>query len=168
MQTICIFTSFVNYFIQGYDMNTLHTLNNRVNANKAKIVDLRTKNIDIVNEAITMVNAKIEEFKTIYDVTERKAIATIQKDMFVAKNKEDKLTNEIKKAIKVVVLAHKRKVFDSILWEDMSVTKIEEVLNHLTVKEIKSITNIDDIKPLLDAHKTRKVTSLGYAKAVKK
>ena len=145
-------------------MNTLHTLNNRVNANKAKIVDLRTKNIDIVNEAIIMVNAKIEEFKTIYDVTERKAIATIQKDMFTAKNKEDKLTNEIKKAIKVVVLSHKRKVFDSILWEDMSVTKIEEVLAHLTVKEIQSIKVIEDVKDLLDTKKTRKVTSLGYAK----
>ena len=148
--------------------NTLRTLNNKVVANKAKIITLRETNVTIIEEAITMVDAKIAEFTAQYNITDRKAIKNIQEAMFEAKNKEDKLTNEIKKAIKVVVLAHKRKVFDSILWEDMSVTKIEEVLNHLTVKEIKSITNIDDIKPLLDAHKTRKVTSLGYAKAVKK
>ena len=148
--------------------NTLRTLNSKLVANKAKIVTLRETNISIIDEAIVLVNAKIEEFKIEYNISDRKAIKTIQDKMFEPKSKDDKLSNEIKKAIKVVVLAHKRKVFDAILWDDMSVTKIEEVLAHLTVKEIKSITAIDDIKPLLDAHKTRKVTSLSYAKAVKK
>ncbi len=143
---------------------TLRTLNSKLVANKAKVVTLRETNISIVDEAITLVNAKIEEFKIEYKISDRKAIKTIQDKMFESKGKEDKLSNEIRKAIKVVVLAHKRKVFDSILWDDMSVTKIEEVLAHLTIKEIQSIKVIEDVKTLLDTKKTRKVTSLGYAK----
>ena len=143
---------------------TLRTLNSKLVANKAKVVTLRETNISIVDEAITLVNAKIEEFKIEYKISDRKAIKTIQDKMFESKGKEDKLSNEIRKAIKVVVLAHKRKVFDSILWDNMSVTKIEEVLAHLTVKEIQSIKVIEDVKTLLDTKKTRKVTSLGYAK----
>lgn len=143
---------------------TIRTLNTKVVNNSTKIKELQTLNNEVIKEAITMVNDKINEIKVQYDVTDRKAIKVIQTAMFEPKNKEDKLAPKMKQAIKVVTIAHKRKVYSNILWNELSTSKIEEILNHLTVKEIQSITNIEDVKPLLDSHKTRKVTTTTYEK----
>ena len=150
--------------------NTLHTLNNKLVANKAKLETIRENNISIINEAIELVNNKITEISTNpdYKATERKAIKVIQVELFTPKNKEDKLTPKMKLAIKCVVVAHKRKVFDNILWADLSINKIDEVLKHLTVKEIQSIKTVEDTKGLLDSKKTETKEIKSYAPIAKK
>ena len=149
-------------------MQTLNTLNKTLVANKAKINTIKLNNSLIITEAIVLVEDKITSLITNYNITDRKAIKVIQDGMFTPINKEDKLSPELKKAIKIVVISHKRDVYNSILWNDLSVNTINEVLIHLTIKEIKSCTDMESFKDALKAKKTRTVETLAYAKAVKK
>ncbi len=149
-------------------MKTLNTLNSKLNSNDKKALALKTDNNSIVSEAITMVSDKIASIvnNEDYKASERKAIKVIKVDMFKPKNKEDKINTKLNNAIKAVVTSHKRKVFDFIDW-DMSVSKINEMLLHLTVKEIKDNKDLESINDLLNSKKTRTVSSLAYPKAAK-
>ena len=154
-------------------IQTIETLNNELIALDIQTTTIATKKQTIVQTAITIVNNKIDSIvnNEDYNANEKKAIKTIKDGMFketVVDGNTIKLHAKLRNVIKYVVIAKKRNVFNSILWDEISIATIANILEQLTVKEIESCLNTEGFKELLATKKTREVVSQTFEKKEKK